>query len=198
MERRIVACVALLVALVVAGPLGAQHTAVWAVLICFIAYVLATVSVTTVRRWNLTRSVRNAAVVASLTILVLWVISVVAYVRLPYAPKRAVAVGRGNFIHHTGVSIAGTPLTLTATWSPTTDVLGEWATSSASWGNGRVAYSSYIPIWPLAVAVALPTAVLWLVVPRRYPAGHCQECGYNLTGNVSGVCPECGTEVKEP
>jgi len=23
-----------------------------------------------------------------------------------------------------------------------------------------------------------------------YPA--CQKCGYNLTGNVSGVCPECG------
>jgi predicted RNA-binding Zn-ribbon protein involved in translation (DUF1610 family) len=21
------------------------------------------------------------------------------------------------------------------------------------------------------------------------------HCGYNLTGNVSGVCPECGTAV---
>ena len=28
-----------------------------------------------------------------------------------------------------------------------------------------------------------------------YPPGHCQKCGYDLTGNVSGVCPECGTEV---
>ena len=27
----------------------------------------------------------------------------------------------------------------------------------------------------------------------RYPQGHCQTCGYNLTGNTSGVCPECGT-----
>jgi predicted Zn-ribbon and HTH transcriptional regulator len=27
------------------------------------------------------------------------------------------------------------------------------------------------------------------------PPGHCQSCGYNLTGNVSGVCPECGTSV---
>ena len=24
----------------------------------------------------------------------------------------------------------------------------------------------------------------------------CQECGYDLTGNVSGVCPECGTEIE--
>ncbi len=23
--------------------------------------------------------------------------------------------------------------------------------------------------------------------------GRCQECGYDLTGNVSGRCPECGT-----
>ena len=23
----------------------------------------------------------------------------------------------------------------------------------------------------------------------------CTHCGYNLTGNVSGVCPECGTAV---
>ena len=26
----------------------------------------------------------------------------------------------------------------------------------------------------------------------KYPPGHCQKCGYNLTGNVSGRCPECG------
>jgi hypothetical protein len=27
---------------------------------------------------------------------------------------------------------------------------------------------------------------------RRPPLGHCQSCGYDLFGNVSGVCPECG------
>ena len=25
----------------------------------------------------------------------------------------------------------------------------------------------------------------------------CYNCGYDLTGNVSGVCPECGTEVAQ-
>lgn len=24
----------------------------------------------------------------------------------------------------------------------------------------------------------------------------CSSCGYNLTGNVSGICPECGTPVR--
>jgi hypothetical protein len=27
--------------------------------------------------------------------------------------------------------------------------------------------------------------------------GHCQTCGYDLTGNQSGVCPECGALVRE-
>jgi hypothetical protein len=27
---------------------------------------------------------------------------------------------------------------------------------------------------------------------RRARRGGCSICGYNLTGNISGVCPECG------
>ncbi len=35
----------------------------------------------------------------------------------------------------------------------------------------------------------------WCVRRRRAEllrAGQCSECGYDLTGNTSGVCPECG------
>jgi len=28
--------------------------------------------------------------------------------------------------------------------------------------------------------------------------GHCTTCGYNLTGNVSGKCSECGEQVSTP
>jgi len=39
--------------------------------------------------------------------------------------------------------------------------------------------------------------VLFAIRPKGpcYPEGHCQSCGYNLTGNVSGRCSECGTDV---
>ena len=30
---------------------------------------------------------------------------------------------------------------------------------------------------------------------RAAGAGRCVQCGYNLTGNTSGICPECGTKV---
>lgn len=47
----------------------------------------------------------------------------------------------------------------------------------------------------LLVSLAI---LLW---PRRKPsaddAPHCHKCGYNLTGNISGICPECGTPIAD-
>ncbi len=48
-----------------------------------------------------------------------------------------------------------------------------------------------LPLWPLVVAIAIPTAWFWRR-DRRHPPGHCKRCGYDLTGNVTGVCSECG------
>lgn len=33
---------------------------------------------------------------------------------------------------------------------------------------------------------------------RRRRNGRCVSCGYDLTGNVTGVCSECGTPIKAP
>ncbi len=55
----------------------------------------------------------------------------------------------------------------------------------------------WIPLWIPLLLAGLPTAWLWMR-GRRPPPGYCMECGYNLTGNVSGVCPECGTEIEQP
>lgn len=50
-----------------------------------------------------------------------------------------------------------------------------------------------VPLWIPFVLTAIPTVVAWRR-DRRPPPGHCQKCGYDLTGNESGVCPECGSE----
>jgi hypothetical protein len=53
-----------------------------------------------------------------------------------------------------------------------------------------------LPLWTLLVLAIIPTGVLfWLARPRPQ-SGHCRRCGYDLTLNVSGRCPECGTVIE--
>lgn len=57
--------------------------------------------------------------------------------------------------------------------------------------RGTTYYGIFLPLWiPLTVA-AIPGLLLWCR-GRRPPKGHCPSCGYDLTGNVTGVCSECG------
>ncbi len=54
----------------------------------------------------------------------------------------------------------------------------------------------HIPIAWLVIASAAMSWVSWAAWARRRRVardGACSVCAYNLTGNVSGVCPECGT-----
>jgi len=53
------------------------------------------------------------------------------------------------------------------------------------------------PLWMVAIITLIAPSTL-LFYPfvrshwrRRY--GRCTGCGYSLTANISGVCPECGT-----
>ncbi len=62
----------------------------------------------------------------------------------------------------------------------------------ASWGN--VCWHIVIPLWIPFLACFSLSAYLWWYRKPRLP-NHCPKCGYNLTGNTSGVCPECGTPV---
>jgi len=48
---------------------------------------------------------------------------------------------------------------------------------------------------PVIVVLAGATVVLWCLDRPGPGPGHCANCGYDLTGNVSGRCPECGTPV---
>ena len=62
--------------------------------------------------------------------------------------------------------------------------------TTGGWGYLRPT-SLVLPLWIPAVILAAAT-VFWWRRDRSFPAGHCQHCGYNLTGNQSGICPECG------
>ena len=56
-----------------------------------------------------------------------------------------------------------------------------------------------LPCWMLLnLCIAYPGLVLvrnTITRRRRNRPGLCVSCGYNLTGNVSGICPECGSAI---
>ena len=56
-----------------------------------------------------------------------------------------------------------------------------------------IAFPMRLPFALFALAPATYFAAGVLRRWRRRQRGECVACGYNLTGNVSGVCPECGT-----
>lgn len=53
-----------------------------------------------------------------------------------------------------------------------------------------------LPFWMILSVTAGITGLLWLRPGRRPPPGHCPTCGYDLTGNMTGTCPECGRESR--
>ena len=63
-------------------------------------------------------------------------------------------------------------------------------------GVGGRDYVLSLPTWaPLALLAAYPVAAFIRGPLRRHQRrrhGLCLKCGYDLTGNISGVCPECG------
>jgi hypothetical protein len=71
------------------------------------------------------------------------------------------------------------------------------------WASSYFTVGDAVLVW-LARCLGLGApawGVLWAWLFVRYrnrlllqqPGVHCVECGYDLTGNVSGRCPECGT-----
>ena len=60
--------------------------------------------------------------------------------------------------------------------------------------------SARLPLWALLLVVGVPvTIVIWKerLLLRRLRFNKCIGCGYDLTGNVSGVCSECGEKIEK-
>ncbi|NLE59111.1 MAG: hypothetical protein GX616_12175 [Planctomycetes bacterium] len=86
--------------------------------------------------------------------------------------------------------------------------IASWVVLGMSCVTSQTAGSYYNYFWPqygppirhLAMVVgvvALMTIVLTRLIypPPAIKPGCCAKCGYDLTGNVSGVCPECGEKI---
>ncbi|MCG8406916.1 MAG: hypothetical protein MI923_17095 [Phycisphaerales bacterium] len=54
---------------------------------------------------------------------------------------------------------------------------------------------TWVPFGLPLVFAACVTASLFWRDRMRLPANHCQNCAYDLRGNTSGRCPECGEAI---
>jgi len=101
--------------------------------------------------------------------------------------------GHGEYVLRFPVNYTGpiwrNPYTSTPNWN-----------HHAAWANNSTTLAVSVPLWWVAAPLLLLTAILWWLDRRRVPPGHCRKCGYDLTGNVTGVCPECGApaSVRRP
>jgi predicted RNA-binding Zn-ribbon protein involved in translation (DUF1610 family) len=71
------------------------------------------------------------------------------------------------------------------------------------WGKPCVVWFHWVSAWTIAVLGALPGGAYLckkflnaMAAKRLTRYGHCPSCNYNLTGNTSGICPECGTTIR--
>lgn len=74
---------------------------------------------------------------------------------------------------------------------------GTFTVRGRTLGGTSVTFPHLIPLALFSIA---PTVAIWRGC-RRYSrdrSNKCSNCGYDLTGNVSGRCPECGREIERP
>lgn len=145
-----------------------------------------------------TRYVR-VGIVLSVTLAICAVVTQVVGVRLRcHRVRLALHRGAMEMTHMAGVQkeplfiTACWPLYFDYMWLPRLNVRGWQYFKSGKWSRCDIEAS--LPCWMPAMAVALVTGCLWL--RRRSPPNACHRCAYDLTNNVSGICPECGEPIR--
>ena len=74
-------------------------------------------------------------------------------------------------------------------------LVGIDASSPLSAALRAIGYFVVAPLIALILSSRVYLRLRWEVF--KGPWTRCENCGYNLTGNESGVCPECGSEVEQ-
>lgn len=83
-----------------------------------------------------------------------------------------------------------------------TQFLWRWDVGQPLVRPQRIVNAVCVPAWTLFLLLSAYPMIAFIRGPmrryRRRKRGQCLGCGYSLEGNVTGVCPECGTEAERP
>lgn len=132
--------------------------------------------------------------VLTVLLVIVWVGSAWWFVRVSALPTFGFSVGAGrvqlywctpwSLLPERGIETFRTRMPATMHWQ---FGLERGLLSSLNMTDTRV----FIPLWFVTLLFGLPAAATWHRDRRRAPSV-CVKCGYDLRGNTSGVCPECG------
>ena len=100
--------------------------------------------------------------------------------------------GFGPYFYRNGIHFSATCKAWNPDWIPYVDTA---AGSMLIQVNTTIVFPAWAPVPFMAIF-----PVYWVLwgpqrTLRRRRKGLCTECAYNLAGNVSGVCPECGMAI---
>ena len=135
--------------------------------------------------------------ILSVLIVILWLCSLGRQIRHTGGHHAIDLATNGNVCYWWHTSTLGLPNSQRGFSARPLGFLGVGAVHPMMGATGGWFYI-LIPFWTVFIAVATPTAILWYRHRNRLIPGFCSKCSYDLTGNESGICPECGTEVKRP
>lgn len=141
-----------------------------------------------------TRELQVVMLLASIYSLLLLLAGIVLLVRIPVSATRSIGIEH-NFVFFESVMMPRSPRFVVA------------AQPKASFGirigqntgiptNPPIGWErTHVPAFMPAMLIAVPALLAWLIRMKPVRAGRCAICDYDLTGNTSGTCPECGTTI---
>lgn len=134
--------------------------------------------------------------------LLVWIASVLLAIEVTVAPNERWTLGDAELrreVYRTRMPrFAGSPV-LQVRLKPSLPPLFMMCSPTIGVGHERGGSSKtlYWPTWGLVVSSVLPTLVLVHLRRERIRPSHCRQCDYDLIGNTSGKCPECGSAVPD-
>lgn len=192
----------LLFLLTIVGVLGSAPSVMVTVFLLLIAgSPWALVLIPGLRAVRPSRPLVRLAWLGSAAAITVWLLSNLVSIQYTISPRDAYVLRGGTFrTEHYSARLApfsGRPA-LMLEWHPSLAPSGFGSSLGLGHLVGGSSRTLSVPIWGFIVAILCPTLLLHDLRRRRLPPGRCATCDYDLTGNLTGRCPECGTPCACP